>query len=535
MTGRRVAGATLISVLLGGTALAAPPGTNPVTGLGTGPSSSQTPYLQPTNQFWTSTALLTVGDGVGGYNMAGIPDGLGAFDNGDRTITVLMNHELGPTQGATHAHGSVGAFVSKWVINKDTLQVVSGGDLIQTVQVFNPATGTYSQGTTAFARLCSADLPAVSALYNAATGNGFNGRIFMNGEETGAEGRAFGTVVTGGGAANGTAFELPKLGKFSWENSLANPNTGDKTVVIGTDDSTPGQLYFYVGDKQKTGTPVEQAGLTNGKLYGIAVTGVANEARGAPIPANTAFTLVKLGNDGDVSSTTGAALQTDSVAKGVTNFLRPEDGAWDPKDKNVFYFVTTDRIDTVKEPGAGTPAGQVGRSRLWKLTFTDAANPDAGGKIEALLDGTEAGQMFDNMTVGSDGKIYLQEDVGGVPHLGKIYVYDPATDTLTEIFEHDPARFGDIGVAATAPFNNDEESSGVIDVTDLFRDAVWFDAHTERVLMADVQAHYALSDPALVQGGQLLLLAQVPEPATIGLLAGGLVGLGALRRRRRKS
>jgi hypothetical protein len=26
---------------------------------------------------------LTVGDSIGGYKMAGIPDGLGAYDNGD--------------------------------------------------------------------------------------------------------------------------------------------------------------------------------------------------------------------------------------------------------------------------------------------------------------------------------------------------------------------------------------------------------------------------------------------------------------------
>ena len=49
--------------------------------------------------------ILSVGDQVGvkdgpaGFvgqprRMAGIPDGLGAFDNGDGTMTVLMNHEL---------------------------------------------------------------------------------------------------------------------------------------------------------------------------------------------------------------------------------------------------------------------------------------------------------------------------------------------------------------------------------------------------------------------------------------------------------
>jgi Bacterial protein of unknown function (DUF839) len=434
---------------------------------------------------------------------------------------VLMNHELGAAQGAVRAHGSVGAFVSKWVIDKNTLQVVSGSDLIQ--QVVN------STGTTALGRLCSADLPAVSALYNAATGKGFNGRIFMNGEEVGAEGRAFATVVNGGGADNGKAYELTKLGKFSWENSLANPHTGDKTVVIGTDDSTPGQVYFYIGDKQNGGTPVEKAGLTNGALYGIKVAGTAAESRAAGIPANTAFTLEKLGNNGDVAGLTGAQLDAESNTKGVTAFLRPEDGAWDPKRKNIFYFVTTDRYDQTKD-GVGA---QLGRSRLWKLTFGDVTDPSKGGKIEALLDGAEAQQMLDNMTVGRDGMIYLQEDVGGQPHNGKVWVYDPTTDTLTEVFRHDVARFGDLDKLPAAPFNNDEESSGVIDLTDLFKDASWFDAtFARRVLLADVQAHYSEGIPLdLVQGGQLLLLVEVPEPASLGALVAGLVAFAAARRR----
>ena len=37
--------------------------------------------------------------GGGSYRMAGIPDGLGAFDNGDGTLTVLMNQELPNTAG----------------------------------------------------------------------------------------------------------------------------------------------------------------------------------------------------------------------------------------------------------------------------------------------------------------------------------------------------------------------------------------------------------------------------------------------------
>ena len=64
----------------------------------------------------------------------------------------------------------------------------------------------------------------------------------MNGEETGPEGRAYGFVETG--ASKVKAYELPKLGKFSWENSVANPFSGDQTIVVGVDDATPSQVYI---------------------------------------------------------------------------------------------------------------------------------------------------------------------------------------------------------------------------------------------------------------------------------------------------
>src|SRR5260221_11725724 len=85
-------------------------------------------YLVPTAPGVAIKPLLTTGDSVGGYRMAGIPDGLGAYDNGDGTFTVLMNHEIGTKTvagvttplGAVRAHGSAGAFVSKWVFDKAT-------------------------------------------------------------------------------------------------------------------------------------------------------------------------------------------------------------------------------------------------------------------------------------------------------------------------------------------------------------------------------------------------------------------------------
>lgn len=115
-------------------------------------TSSQSPYLQPVAPGVTFTSIITANDSVGGYKMAGLADGLGAYDNGNGTFTVLMNHEIGNTLGAVRAHGTKGAFVSKWTINKSDLSVVSGSDLIQTINLWNPGTSSYVQDTTRFGR-----------------------------------------------------------------------------------------------------------------------------------------------------------------------------------------------------------------------------------------------------------------------------------------------------------------------------------------------------------------------------------------------
>lgn len=95
--------------------------------------------------------------------MAGTPDGLGAFDNGDGTITVVANYEFLVTDGVARAHGGKGSFVSKWQIRKSDLKVLAGDDEIRTVNLWNGSKFVATPGV-AFNRFCSADLPAVSAL-----------------------------------------------------------------------------------------------------------------------------------------------------------------------------------------------------------------------------------------------------------------------------------------------------------------------------------------------------------------------------------
>ncbi len=442
-----------------------------------GVTSSQASYLVPVAEGVQVRALLTVGDSSNlkpdgtPYRMVGIPDGLGAYDNGDGTFTLLANQELGKENGIRRAHGAAGAFVSKWRVRKSDLAVLHGEDLIEQVTRWNPLLSTYDAPIRgeAMGRFCAADLPDQSAFYDAVSGFGTEDRLFLNGEEIGAEGRAFAHAL------DGVSYELPRLGKLSFENAVAAPSTGERTVVIGLDDGDGGQVYVYAGTKTASGSAIERAGLTNGTLFAISVPGHRNEHPTTGIPT-VPFEVAELGN---VENWTGAQLERASREVQATSFQRPEDGAWDPLNPNDFYFVST--------------ASVAGRSRLWRLRFADAANPELGGTIEMLLDGTEGQLMMDNIGIDRRGHIMIVEDVGSHDHLGRVLRYDIATDTLTVVAQHDPARF----VPGAPNFlTRDEEASGIIDAADLLGDG-WF--------LLDVQAHFGL-ESELVQGGQFLAL-----------------------------
>lgn len=472
----------------------------------TGPQSAHPPYIVPTAPGWEATSLITVGDSARSvpYRMVGIPDGMGALpgrfaENGEHVadkafMSIFISHELGAAAGIPRAHGQTGAFVSQWTLHLDSKQVMRGEDLITRVMSWNGDTFVDTTGDTRFSRFCSADLPAKAAFFNPKSGKGFNGRIFMTGEEAGVEGRAFATLVTGAG--KGTAYQLPYLGRFSWENAVAHPGAGDKTLVVGLDDSSPGQVYLYVGDKRRHGNPVERAGLQHGRLYGVRVIDGGSHYKNGPVSQENAgaingrFVLEDLS---DVATGTGAVLQATSQARGVTGFARPEDGHWDTKHPRVFYWVTS---------------GHSGQSaRLYRFTFDSIAHP-AGGTVETVLDaadmaGTDGqpARSFDNMVVDGDGKLLIQEDPGSTAYVARTWRFNPVSGEAVQIFENDRSRF----VAGGANYlTQDEENSGVIEVTDIVANARWHEAG-RRYYLANTQAHYGIPGE-LVQGGQVQLI-----------------------------
>src|SRR5262245_36016577 len=248
----------------------------------TGPSTTTEPYVVPVVTGVKFTSILTTGDTVGGYKMGGIPDGLGVFviTPSATSFNMVSHHELGAAAGVTRSHGSKGAFVSRWSIDKATLKVLSGRDHINSANDLFLWNGTgYAAGTTAFERFCSADMAGVAAFASGSLGT--SQRIFLGGEETSPTfspdyGRAWAHLATGPNA--GKTYQLPRFGRHSFENVVASPFAQTKTVVMLGDDagtatnvtvatvcravgqtgctSPPSEVYMYVGTKQSTGNEI---------------------------------------------------------------------------------------------------------------------------------------------------------------------------------------------------------------------------------------------------------------------------------------
>lgn len=436
--------------------------------------------MQTLDAKWQIQPLLQVGQSVAGYRMVGVPDGLGAWRDAQGVLHVLMNHELASDAGVARQHGANGAFVSHWqlelaVPQQADIRVIQGQDLIQQVYLWQ---GQQHQRHLHyhFNRLCSADLPAPGARYDPVSQMGYPYPLFLNGEEDRAGGRAF--VHVAGGPLMGQSYEFAHMGKSAWENIVLNPKPQRKTIAIGTDDSPGGQVYLYVGNKSHEGNPLQMAGLQGGQLYGLKLAGERFSWH--------AF--------GDVSNWSGAQLEQAGQQAGVANLMRPEDGAWDPQHPERFYFATTDKID--------------GSSQLFQLQFDDISAPEKGGRIRVILNARDIqAQMFDNITVTSDGKLLIEEDPGDHPHQAAIWHVDPETQQAIKVAAVSAAAFRQL--SSQDFLTQDEENSGIIEITDLLTHAPWYVAG-RHYFLSTLQIHAPVADSELVQGGQLYLLQQDP-------------------------
>lgn len=338
---------------------------------------------------YETVKLLSVGDTVPEtsqpgkeYQMVGIPDGLGAHGNGDGTAAVYMNHEL---TGSTLSEPVLsdplnkGALVSKLIVDEDGTVLLGerAYDTVYNENLFVGPAAAVGNTTRPFSRFCSGSL--------AGPEDGFDRYIYLTNEEEGTPANTFDTL----GGVTVAIFDnelhtLPKLGRFAWENTLVQPNQGSRTVIMGMEDGPAAldpavensQVYMYVGkkDRRAGASVLRRNGLDNGKLYVLAPAEPADSSEAAFAGGTIEVEWVEIPNAGDLAE---AQLEAASDEAGAIRVARPEDGAFNKRDRNEFFFVTT---------GGAAGANELGR--LYSLRI-HPGNPTKNGELTVVYNADE--------------------------------------------------------------------------------------------------------------------------------------------------
>lgn len=512
-----------------------------------GAASTVSPFVKAPSggSPYTFTSMLTVGEQVpspdgGMYQLVGIPDGMGAHDNGNGTFTLYTNHELtSPTRSEPYVGGTLnrGAIVSRFVVEDDG-DVLSGERAYDWVYQDNKLIGpapTMSNAVRAFARFCSATLAGVAT--------GFDRTIFFTNEEEGGTAADDAATFDSLGGQSVAIFEtdpgrweahaLSRMGHFSKENTVPQPREDDLTVIIPLEDgpSTPdSQLYLYVGEKNTSpGASVLDAnGLLQGQLYVF----VSDEATGEQDFTEEGTSIqgewVKLAGAKNQNT---AQLEAASDAAGAFEFVRIEDGTFGKVDTNDFYFDTT---GATHQYDGSHFTNFLGRLYHLELDPDDPLGPatlnivyNADENQDGVID-HDIAISPDNLDVSED-YLMVQEDGTGESRPvmttfgrdGQIWRFELDADTdgagqvvdassAMPVAELDGAqsRWKTSGGVQVIPGSGIWETSGIIDASAFIGPDAW---------VFDVQAHRPgatatgwppadVTAPNTVEDGQLLLM-----------------------------
>jgi hypothetical protein len=439
----------------------------------TGFKTAKSAYLVPTASGVTVDPIISTGDIVGGYQMSGIPDGLGAYrsrgdddDNGrSRDVTVVMNHELG--RSFPNNPPDVDARITRLEIDRGNHSVLAAEYLFD--------------GNEGFERFCSATLMTID-------GDPF---YFTGEEAVPIAGQPPGPAHDGSSIVmdpdTGMWVETEHFGHFQHENVV--PLRLSKWVFLTSEDDFrpgPSYMYAYISDTFNGGIRGVEGSLHVWKADNSAKNQSSAVLKGESIPG----TFVPLTQAENADST---ALKAAATAKDGFEFDRLEDIAAQPNVRGRTFIA-----DTGKPPATA-------RGRVYQFDV-DPRNPTKA-TLKMILNGDapDNDDLINPDNMGASGRVLMiQEDRESAfrdpPFAGgfaRVMEYNFNTQTLRSV-----AR-----VATPAPLRPGTwESSGIIDASDTLGRGWW---------LLDVQAHSTTAPqpgPTLVPGsstgedGQLLAM-----------------------------
>jgi uncharacterized protein DUF839 len=478
------------------------------------------PYVVSIGGDYTIRPLFSVDDKVpllGGtpgqqYRMVGIPDGLGAHPNGDGTSTLFMNHELNSSTLSEPVVGGPanrGTYVSQWILDADGDPIAGrrAYDRVYQEDTFVGPAPEVGNATRGLARFCSGFL--------AGPEQGFDRWIYLTNEE---EQTAANTFDGMGGVSvaiyDNELHTLPDIGRYAKENTVVQPHQGTQAVIFATEDgpaTLDNQLYMYVGKKDRSANAsvLERNGLVGGTVYVFRSLDPTRNSERTFVTGSVTGEWVAIPNAGEL---TDVQLEAASDAANAMTFIRPEDGAFNPNDRNEFFYVTTG-----SSSGPAEGVNELGRLYSLRLhpgnplkpaTLTIVYNADlvvAGGGDTALSpDNIDASSRY--LMINEDGTTESRAVMAAKGRDGSIWRFDLVKgptgavgvdgSSATRVVELDPPGRDGVPVGPGV-----WETSGIIDASALFGGEAW---------LSDVQAHPPTTAPGgatvTVEDGQLFVM-----------------------------
>jgi hypothetical protein len=423
--------------------------------------------------------ILSTGDVVGGYQMSGIPDGLGAFasrgnddedddDEGDdggggETVQVFMNHEL---DGTTPA--GVGTRISKITIDRKT-RAVLGGEYAFT-------------GLEGFLRFCSSTLDFIDGT-----------PWYFAGEESTRQGpppiggRGGSSIALN--ALTGLWLETRHFGLLSHENVVPVKRLS-QAMFVTSEDGPAGvnQLYGYIAASFPGAITGGQGSLYVWKSDTVGDGNPStNDIQKGQTLTGSFVPLTQAEN------ATAATLEAAAQAKGAFDFVRVEDIAVDVKQRGRIYFDDT-----------GALGFETVRGRLYQMDI-DRSDPTRAS-LTLLLDGDRLDNLVNPDNLGTSKRsVVIQEDRNSEHRddappwggYGRILVYDLATGSVRAVARSNPPPTLRKG---------EWETSGVINASKLLGKNWWLIDNQAHAATAPQPGPTLTPNSSVGEDGQLLAI-----------------------------
>ena len=420
-------------------------------------TTSERPYLVALADGVQIRPIISTGDIVGGdrtgYQMSGVPDGMGAYQAAAGTVEVFFNHELSPRFDAS------GSRVSHLTLNADAAVVAASYPV---------------DGTEGFEWFCSSTLAEIDGV-----------PWYLTGEEGKFSSRRGSSIALN--ATSGRYVETPQFGHFGHENVV--PVQGLSKAYLGLSEDGFGefsQLYAYIA-------PTFEGAIANEE--GALRVWVPNEpvADGNPSANDLAKGETMAGHFvriPDAETVMPRALESMVQDIGAFDFNRIEDQAADPDEAGVVYLAETGRANQETTHG-----------RIYRLDV----DPDSPrhAELTVVLSAAEGDDIFSPDNLGISHKaLVIQEDRNWKRSgYNRVLVYDLGTGSLTPVARTDPSQdlIDAEGLGAW-------ESSGAVSAAPFYGAGWWFltvQAHDTEVPVPDMSL---VPNSGTGEGGQLDLV-----------------------------